>query len=223
MTSNGIGFSCRRKQITIRVREYVGFKDVVLNLKKRMPEIRLMYKNTEPSIISVIGRDFKKKEEQVLKKLIGKFFVADVEFVGNENLGLYGIRKAFKREIATSETTFYRHSLRSGQRVEFNGSIVVLGDVNSGAEVIAGENIIVLGTLRGLAHAGAKGNKEAIISAGSIEVSQIRISNVVRECEKDEFGSSIISTNAYLDENNKIVIEWKIGDTLKNFHKESSA
>ncbi len=207
MASNGIGFSCRRKQITIRVREYVKFKDVVLTLKKRMPEIRLIYKNSEPSTISVIGRDFKQKEEHVIQKILGKFFIADVEFVGDENLGLYSIRKAFKREIATSETTFYRHSLRSGQRLEYSGSIVVLGDVNNGAEVIAGENIIVLGTLRGLAHAGAKGNKEAIISAGSIEVSQIRISNVVRECDKDEFGSSIISTNAYLDENDKIVIE----------------
>ena len=84
---------------------------------------------------------------------------------------------------------------------------MVLGDVNSGAEVIAGENIVVLGTLRGLAHAGAKGNKEAIICAGSIEVSQIRIADIVRECEKSEFEGSMIKTNAYINDDDKIIIE----------------
>lgn len=59
-----------------------------------------------------------------------------------------------------------------------------MGDVNGGAEVIAGENIIILGTLRGLAHAGAKGNRKATIAATIIEAPQIRISNLVKEVEE---------------------------------------
>ena len=66
---------------------------------------------------------------------------------------------------------------------------------------------VILGVLRGLAHAGAKGNKEAIISAGSIEANQIRISNIVRECEKEEVEDDIIKTNAFLSEEDKIIIE----------------
>ena len=46
---------------------------------------------------------------------------------------------------------FIGGSLRSGQRVEFEGSLVILGDVNAGAEVVAGENVVVVGILRGLA------------------------------------------------------------------------
>ena len=207
MSSNGIAFNCKRKQITIKIREYVEFKDVVKTLKKQMKEIRILYKNSEPKVIEVIGRDFKKSEQKYIAKIMSKFFISQVEFVSDENLGLSGIQKSFKREIATSETTFYRHSLRSGQKIEFNGSIVVLGDVNRGAEVIAGENIVVLGNLRGLAHAGAKGNKEAIICAGAINVSQVRIADVVRECEKNEFEGSMIKTNIYIDENDKIIIE----------------
>ena len=207
MTNNGIGFSCRRKQITIKIREDLEYKEIIAILKKRLPEIRLLYKNSEPDTILIMGVDFKRREEIHLKKLMGKFFNCDVSFDSSDALGLYGIRKTFQKEIATSETTFYRHSLRSGQKIEFPGSIVVLGDVNCGAEVIAGENIIVLGRLRGLAHAGAKGNKEAIISAGSIETNQIRISNVIRKCEKNEFEQSIIKTNAYIDKKDKIVIE----------------
>lgn len=126
---------------------------------------------------------------------------------GAKLLGLSGIRKPFKKEIAVSETKFYRNSLRSGQKVEFEGSIVILGDVNFGAEVIAGENVVVLGILRGLAHAGAKGNKEAIICARDIQSKQIRISNVVKECEDADFEDRVIVTNAYLDENDEVVLE----------------
>lgn len=207
MTSNGIGFNCRRKQLTVKIREHMELREMVSSLRKKMPEIRLLYKNSEPDTISIIGKDFNEKEEKVLSKLMAKYFKGKVKFANSESLGLYAIRKTFQKEIASSQTTFYRHSLRSGQKIEYPGSIVVLGDVNNGAEVIAGENIIVLGILRGLAHAGAKGNKEAIISAGSIEVSQIRISNVIRKCNKDEFENSMIKTNAYIDENDNIVIE----------------
>ena len=51
---------------------------------------------------------------------------------------------------------------------------------------IATDNIVVIGTLRGLAHAGAKGNKEAIITASTLDVVQLRISNIVKEIDKDE-------------------------------------
>ena len=85
-----------------------------------------------------------------------------------------------------SETKFHRGSLRSGQKLESEGSLVIIGDVNSGAEVIASDNIIILGTLRGLAHAGAKGNKQAIIAAGLFDTVQIRIANIVKEIDRDE-------------------------------------
>ena len=103
-----------------------------------------------------------------------------------KSLGLHSITKTFEKEIAISETKFHRGSLRSGQRIEAEGSLVIIGDVNSGAEVIASDNIVILGALRGLAHAGAKGNKQAIIAAGIVDTVQIRIANVVKEIDRDE-------------------------------------
>ena len=104
-----------------------------------------------------------------------------------------------------SETTFHRGSLRSGQTLEAEGSLVILGDVNSGAEVMASDNIVVLGHLRGLAHAGAKGNKRAIIAAGRLDAVQLRISNRVKEIDRDE---EPVHTQAYIYvENDKIIIE----------------
>ena len=101
-------------------------------------------------------------------------------------LGLYGIKKSFNKEIATSETKFYKGSIRSGQKMEFEGSLVILGDVNAGAEVLAEDNVVILGILRGMAHAGAKGNKEAIIAAASIESAQIRFGDIVKEIERED-------------------------------------
>ncbi len=125
-------------------------------------------------------------------------------------LGLHTIEKSFNRKIEESVTKLHNGSLRSGNRIEFEGSIVVLGDINAGAEVIAEDNIIVLGAIRGLAHAGAKGNKRAIIAATSIEAPQIRIANIVKEIEKndeeDEEGEETVKTKAYV-EDKEIILE----------------
>ncbi|MFR5190885.1 MAG: septum site-determining protein MinC, partial [Clostridia bacterium] len=129
----------------------------------------------------------------------------NIEFESPKMLGLHGIKKTFNKEIASSETKFQKGSLRSGQKIEYEGSIVILGDVNGGAEVVAGENIVVLGSLRGLAHAGAKGNKQAIIAAGEIESPQIRISNIIKEIEKQE--DTQMHNYAYVNEKDEIIIE----------------
>jgi septum site-determining protein MinC len=203
---NGIGFNLRRRQIVIRVDEDVDARVVAFTLKKKMGELKKLYKDAEPKIL-VTGKSFKLREREEIQKVFAKYFDSEVKFDGSKMLGLYGIRKPFNREIASSETKFVRTSLRSGQRAEYEGSIVVLGDVNGGAEVIAGENVVVLGCIRGMVHAGAKGNKEAIITAGSIEATQIRISNVVKECEPEDFEDSVIKTNAYIDNHDEIIIE----------------
>jgi len=72
-------------------------------------------------------------------------------------------------------------TLRSGQRVESEHSIVVFGDVNSGAEVIAGGDIIVLGTLRGVAHAGAYDETGGgrVIFALNFQPTQLRIGGII--------------------------------------------
>lgn len=73
------------------------------------------------------------------------------------------------------ETVIVGRTVRSGGRVESSGSVVVLGDVNAGAEILANDDIIVLGTLRGVAHAGVGGNDHAIVWAQRILAPQLRI------------------------------------------------
>ena len=101
-------------------------------------------------------------------------------------LGLHTITHGFDKEIEETVTKIIDGSLRSGKKVEFDGSLVIVGDVNAGAEVIAKEHIIVLGTLRGLAHAGAKGNRKAMILTNEIDAAQIRIADIIKEIERKE-------------------------------------
>ncbi len=65
--------------------------------------------------------------------------------------------------------------LRSGQRIEFDGNIVVKGDVNPGAEIIASGNILIFGILRGMAQSGCLGDENTTVSAFSLLPTQLRI------------------------------------------------
>ena len=200
-----INISMKKDQVIIKIDENAEQKDIIANLKKKMIELKNLYKDDKTPIL-ITGKVLKNAEMEKIKEIIKKDIEVEIEFDSPNVLGLYGIRKAFEEEIKSSETKFHRGSLRSGMKIEYEGSLVVLGDVNAGAEILAGENIVVLGILRGMAHAGAKGNKEAIIAAASIESLQIRIANIVKEIDKSEFEEQI-KVCAYVDNNGEIVLE----------------
>jgi septum site-determining protein MinC len=68
-----------------------------------------------------------------------------------------------------------RRTLRSGQQLRHPGSITVIGDVNPGAEIVAGGDVVVWGKLRGTVHAGAMGNETAVVCALDLAPTQLRI------------------------------------------------
>lgn len=199
-----INVTLKKNEVIIKIDVTADHKKVMANLKKKIPELKKLYKEYKTPIL-IKGKILSTKEKKEIKTLIQDAIDVEVRFEGAKALGLYGIQETYCREISTSETKFHRGSLRSGQRLEFEGSIVILGDVNGGAEVIAGGNVVILGTLRGLAHAGANGNKSAIIAANSIETLQIRIANIVKEIERDEV--DILKTYAYIEKDDKITME----------------
>lgn len=78
-------------------------------------------------------------------------------------------------EASNTQTVIVPHNVRAGFRGEYKGSVVVLGDVNPGAELIAGGDVIVTGVLRGVVHAGYGGQADAIVWARPIASPQLRI------------------------------------------------
>ena len=204
---NYINIHIKKDKIVIKFEDGVNINDIEYSLGLKIQKIKRIYQS-ELSPIYIKGKTLKSEEIELIKKMINEVCDAKIEFEVSQTLGLHGIKKSFNKEITSSETKFHRGSLRSGQKIEFEGSIVIIGDVNVGAEVIAGENIVVLGVLRGLAHAGAKGNKNAIISAQAIMPLQIRIADIVKEIDVEEKELTLKSRNyAYVNENEEIIIE----------------
>jgi septum site-determining protein MinC len=101
------------------------------------------------------------------------------------------------------------HSLRSGQHEDAPGDVVLVGHLNSGAEIFAGGSVSVLGRLKGLVHAGRLGTEGVYILAGSFESQQLRIGN--RLCNRLDsdmkwWKKTVIIT---LEEDGLLFRDWK--------------
>ncbi len=98
--------------------------------------------------------------------------------------------------------------IRSGQVVEITGDILIVGDVNPGGKVLAGGNIYILGSLKGIAHAGCNGNQEAVIVASKMVPSQLRIADSLnRAPDRVEEEDDRDMECAYVDDSGQIVVD----------------
>tara|TARA_Y100001968_G_scaffold65001_1_gene55718 strand:+ start:582 stop:1229 length:648 start_codon:yes stop_codon:yes gene_type:complete len=85
-----------------------------------------------------------------------------------------------------SKAHFHQGTIRSGEYLDSPGHLLILGDVNPGAIVSSGGNIMIWGRLLGIAHAGKTGNSQATISALQLRPVQLRIANKVARCPKEQ-------------------------------------
>ncbi len=117
-------------------------------------------------------------------------------------------------ELENNTGQFYKGILRSGASLEFDNSVVIIGDVNNGARVVSKGNIIVLGSLKGTAYAGASGNTNSFVVALDMRPTQIRIADTIARSPdkplKDEVKEAKIAFledgNIYIEPLNKSVI-----------------
>jgi len=89
-------------------------------------------------------------------------------------------------ELPAVDSLVVRRTLRSGQSLRHPGHVVVIGDVNPGAEVVAGGDILVWGRVRGVVHAGALGSEEAVICALDLVPTQLRIAGYIARSPEDK-------------------------------------
>jgi len=105
-----------------------------------------------------------------------------------------------------SRVLLLKRTVRSGQKIAYRGTVVILGDANPGSEIVATGDILVMGTLRGMAHAGAEGDTTAIVAAFRLKPTQLRIAEVISRPPEDKEESPSFPEIARL-KNNVIVIE----------------
>ena len=175
-------FEKKENKLIITLDKNVEYAEI----KTKLSQVLEMSSDTFKGIISPIlvkGRRLMDDEETEIKNMISDKTDLEVKIERPKQMGLATIDNIFNKDTTITTTKVVRGTIRSGQRIEFEGSVVILGDVNGGAEVIAEGNIVVLGNLRGFAHAGAKGNRSAFVSAKIIAPTQLRIADVIMKHE----------------------------------------
>ncbi len=127
-------------------------------------------------------------------------------------LNVYMMQPGSALVFATSEAEagnnalYLPQTIRSGQKIVHAGTVIVGGDVNAGAEVVAEGDILVFGTLRGLAHAGSHGDEKARIMAGNMRPQQLRIANTFAGAPPDAPPAKVRLTEVARIENGKITV-----------------
>ncbi len=111
--------------------------------------------------------------------------------------------------ISDETALFLNKTLRSGTRIEFGGHVVVLGDVNPGAEIVAEGNVMVWGKLRGSVEAGVRGNENAVICALDLFPTRLQLAKYVLDSvERKETGKPEMA----VVRNGAIIVEsWQSG------------
>ncbi|GAK55868.1 probable septum site-determining protein minC [Candidatus Vecturithrix granuli] len=142
---------------------------------------------TKEASAEVLRNDLSEEpeEEDAFMKYIDATFQIPVQHTW-EPKPTYSSEHLYENE----ETAFYfRGTVRSGQTLEYPGNIVILGDINPGAYVIASGDIIVMGRLQGVVHAGAEGEERAVVIGASFTPSQLRIAQYIGR-SPDEYHKS---------------------------------
>ena len=132
------------------------------------------------------GRKLSQEEEMALVETItGNCRLQVISIVDEDETTEQAMKKAVETQaereglMDLQDGRFYKGTLRSGQVLESETSIIILGDVTPGARVISKGNVVVLGAMKGNAFVGAAGNESAFVAALSMDPMQIRIGDVI--------------------------------------------
>lgn len=176
---NIVKFKGRRDGITVWLDKSAEFETLKSVLSTKVSEAKEFFGNTRAGIVFE-GRSLSNEEENQMLRIIEERSSLKVSFI-NQGANIKKEPPVLLRDVDAHNnmTLYHKGSVRSGQSIRYEGSIVVTGDVNPGAEIIAWGNVIVLGSLKGLVHAGCKGNSECFISALNLNPTQIRISDII--------------------------------------------
>lgn len=215
MSNNSVVFKGHQNGILLILDDKIEFSKLKEALTKKVMDARDFFEGANTAI-TFKGRNLSEAEELELLDIVSKNSGLDISFVNKsippekkekkekkwkptpaqpKNL----VPKNFSPVLTSAKniTSYHKGSIRSGQCLEFNGSIVLIGDINPGGEIKAEGNVIVLGKLKGKVHAGCKGAKDCFISALYMNPTQLIIADVITYFPKD-FSRIYIPEYAYI-------------------------
>lgn len=173
-----------RYGLSVTIPTGLEFSEVLTQLRERLMSAQQFFAGANIKFLVEEGQ-LEPDQREELKKTAEEFgLVIDNKKVDmrtnliQEEPAMYTKAQEVPNET-DEQTLLVRRTVRSGQRIEYDGNVVIQGDVNPGAEVICSGDILVLGALRGVAHAGCKGDVAASVFAFYLEPTQLRIANYI--------------------------------------------
>ena len=176
----------------------LSFEELLREVSIKFKESTHFFDLSKPIAVSFTGRNLTSGEQNLLVDTISENSGLNISYVidgAKEYETQFAQVLADMREKRTNEKEnspeefpenrigkngqFYRGTLRSGQTIEVEGSIVILGDINPGAQVIAGGNVVVLGCLKGTVHAGYPHDEKSFVAALMMEPMKIQIGEYI--------------------------------------------
>lgn len=183
-SADGIVFKGYKSGLTLIIPETGPFEEYMVALRHQLDQSKDFFKGAKITL-KMGNRHLLDEERASLLELIKNAGMVIQRTDDPETPKKERAKRQIDQKSLIPSITI-RKTVRSGQRIEYEGNILVMGDVNPGGEVIATGDIVVLGKLRGTAHAGAKGDRLAEIFAFQIKPVQIRIAEVFTRAPEKE-------------------------------------
>lgn len=179
--------------INLILDDKLPFEELLHDILIKFQESDKFFKNAKIAL-SFEGRTLSGEEQyRIIDLIANNTSIEIVCIIDNDELHdqlFQGKIREYENVQRGNTGEFYKGTLRSGQVIECETSLVVLGDVNPGAKIIAKGNIVVLGSLRGNAYAGAAGNESSFVAALDMDPVQIKIGNIIgRSADKGPWES----------------------------------
>ncbi|QBP40778.1 septum site-determining protein MinC [Paenisporosarcina antarctica] len=189
--------------LVLRLDDQCAYADLVEEIKRKVSDEGI---EGQAEVLLQLGNRYCSEGQK--RELIACVHTSPHLRVSRVQSDVISVEESNQRVLERQSETFVG-IVRSGQVVRAEGDLVVVGDVNPNGKLIAGGNIFVLGRLKGIAHAGAKGNKESVIAASWLEATHLMIAEAI-ELMTDEL--TILSEQpemecAYLHANGFIAID----------------
>ena len=180
MNTNSVIIKCNKYGLIVILDENLPFEELIKDVEDKFKESAKFFKNAKMAM-TIRGPSLTQEEEkQVVETIVdscGLHILCIIDEDRKEELLFHqAVDKAMEEKDA-EDGWFYRGTLRSGQVLESEHSIVLIGDVNPGANVTSKGNIVVLGSLRGIAYAGATGDRNCFVAALVMKPIQVKIAD----------------------------------------------
>lgn len=160
------------------------FEEVLEELKRKFQESARFWGNVQMALM-LEGRKLTGAQEfEIVNTITANSGIEILCLLDQDAERMERCEKALNQklmELSARTGQFYKGSLRRGESLESEASIVVIGDVNHGARVTAKGNIVIIGSLRGTVHAGVSGNRDTVIAALEMAPLQIKIADISRQ------------------------------------------